>query len=29
MSKAVNKKRYKNKECVEEQSFYNNNNIII
>ena len=28
-SKAANKKRCKGKECVEEQSFYNNNNIII
>ncbi len=28
-SKATNKKRYKGKERVEEQSFYNNNSIII
>ena len=28
-SKAINKKRYKGKERVEEQSFYNNNCIII
>jgi hypothetical protein len=28
-SRTANKKRYKNKECTEEQSFYNNNNIII
>ena len=28
-SKAANKKRYKGKECVEEQSFYNNDDIII
>ena len=27
--KAANKKRHKGKERVEEQSFYNNNNIII
>ena len=28
-SKATNKKRYYSKERVEEQSFYNNNSIII
>ena len=28
-SKAINKKKYKNKEHTEKQSFYNNNNIII
>ena len=28
-SKAANKKRHKGKERVEEQSFYNNNSIII
>ena len=27
-SKAANKKRYKDKECVEKQSFYNNNSIV-
>ena len=28
-SKATNKKRYKGKEYIKKQSFYNNNNIII
>ena len=28
-SKATNKKRYKGKEYTKEQSFYNDNNIII
>ena len=28
-SKTANKKRYKNKEYTEKQSFYNNNSIVI
>ena len=28
-SKATNKRRYKNKEYIKKQSFYNNNSIII
>ena len=28
-SRAVNKRRYKDKEHIKEQSFYNNDNIII
>ena len=28
-SKTVNKKKYKNKKHAKEQSFYNNNNIVI